>query len=180
LGAVCPTLLLNFKSPIFDLQFPEPQSPRPTFTVLFRSSHVTCHSSLPLNPADSPRHRLPGLTGGRRGSPPDSGGAGAFAPGGGHCIQEGAAASRRVWLQDPSLIRWEIPRLCRGGSKSSTFTGVTAHGPGSDPSPVPRPLVKARGAVHPLPWGEGGRGRRSGEGSFSDGCDQAPLRGQPP
>jgi hypothetical protein len=23
---------------------------------------------------------------------------------------------------------------------------------GSDPSPGPRPLVKARGAVHPLPW----------------------------
>ena len=49
------------------------------------------------------------------------------------------------------LIRWEIPRLCRGGSKSLTFTGVRAHGSGKDPSPVPRPLGKARGAVHPLP-----------------------------
>ena len=69
---------------------------------------------------------------------------------------------------------------------------------GNDPSPVPPALVIARGAVHPLPseranaglgasarnyffplpWGEGGRGRRSGEGSFPDGSGQAPLRGQ--
>ena len=48
-------------------------------------------------------------------------------------------------------IRWEIPRLCRGGSKSLTFSGVRAQGLGKDPSPVPRPLGKARGAVHPLP-----------------------------
>ena len=47
-------------------------------------------------------------------------------------------------------MRWEIP-LCRGGSKSLIFTKARADGPGKDPSPVPRPLAKARGAVHPLP-----------------------------
>ena len=38
----------------------------------------------------------------------------------------------------------------------------------------------ARDGFFPLPWGEGGRGTRSGEGSFPDGGGQAPLRGQPP
>ena len=71
--------------------------------------------------------------------------------------------------------------------------------PGKSPSPVPRPLVKARGAVHPLPWerespifsarvrddffplpwGEGGRGTRSGEGYFSGGGGQAPSPALP-
>src|SRR5208283_860765 len=46
---------------------------------------------------------------------------------------------------------WEIPRLCRRGSKSLTSSGVTVGSPGKDPSPVPRRLGKARGAVHPLP-----------------------------
>src|SRR5208337_3977895 len=45
----------------------------------------------------------------------------------------------------------EISRLCRGGSKSLTSSVATVGWPGKDPSPVPRPLVKARGAVHPLP-----------------------------
>ena len=40
------------------------QSLRAAFTVLSRSSHVTCHWSLPLKPADAPRHRLPGRTDG--------------------------------------------------------------------------------------------------------------------
>jgi hypothetical protein len=43
------------------------------------------------------------------------------------------------------------PRRCRGGSKSLTSSGVRVRWPGKDPSPVPRPLVKTRGAVHPLP-----------------------------
>jgi len=36
-----------------------------------------------------------------------------------------------------------------------------------------------RAEILPLPWGEGGRGTRSGEGSFVGG-GQSPLRGQPP
>ena len=67
-----------------------------------------------------------------------------------------------------SLIRWEIPPLCPGGSKRLTLTGVRAHGSGKDPSPVPRPLGKARGAVHPLPPGEGkyGVGRATARDGF--------------
>ncbi len=49
------------------------------------------------------------------------------------------------------LIRSQIPQVCRGGSKSLTSSGVAVRSQGKDPSPVPRPLVKARGAVHPLP-----------------------------
>ena len=49
------------------------------------------------------------------------------------------------------LIRWDVARRCRGGSRSLTFTGVMEQGASKDPSPVPRPLGKARGAVHPLP-----------------------------
>jgi hypothetical protein len=50
----------------------------------------TCHSSLPLQPADAPRHTLPGRTD----SPPDSGGGRRVRAGGGYEIQEGSAASR--------------------------------------------------------------------------------------
>ena len=106
------------------------------------------------------------------------------------------------------------PRLCLGGIRGSMFPGRTVPAEmGTDPSPVPRPLVKAYGAVHPLPrgegkhqagdarapnelfslsrgerrgstrlkrtlfpfpWGEGGRGTRSGEGFLVP----IPLRGQ--
>ena len=50
------------------------------------------------------------------------------------------------------LIRGEIPQLCRGGSQRLTFSGVRVGWLGKDPSPVPRPLERTRGAVHPLPW----------------------------
>ncbi len=50
------------------------------------------------------------------------------------------------------LMRWEIPRLCRGGSRSLTDPGIStscalivSNGP---LTPTPLPLF-------PLPWGEG-------------------------
>ena len=49
-------------------------------------------------------------------------------------------------------MRWEIPQLCREAVRVLTSSGITVRWPGKDPSPGPRPLVKARGAVHPLPW----------------------------
>ncbi len=90
----------------------------------------------------------------------------------------------RELILETELIRWEIPRLCRGGSKSSTSPGEgiygdvnvavktprpTAHG--RHPLPWERAVIMGRASARldffPLPWGEGGRRRRSGEGSLA-------------
>ena len=49
------------------------------------------------------------------------------------------------------LIRWEDPPAVPGRQQESDIYRSKGQGPGKDPSPVPRPLGKARGVVHPLP-----------------------------
>jgi hypothetical protein len=78
--------------------------------------------------------------------------------------------------------------------RQSQFDSFGRRGRAQDPSPggvwpPSSPLgegkccsgrATARLEFFPLPWGEGGRGTRSGEGSFPHGGGRAPSRGQPP
>src|SRR5208282_4341629 len=96
------------------------------------------------------------------------------------------------------LMRREIPRLCRGGSWSLTSSGATVRSPDKRPLTRPAPAgesarrgppsplgegkpdfqhAAARDDFFPLPWGEGGRGTRSGEGSFSGRWRTGPFEG---
>ncbi len=83
-----------------------------------------------------------------------------------------------LWLDDDSLICWEIPRLCRGGSLSFTVPGVgkswgfvVSNGP---LTPTPLPLF-------PLP-GEREEGRRGDRVSWRwrSGPFEGPATGKPP
>jgi hypothetical protein len=46
--------------------------------------------------------------------------------GSGHSVDRARVGirDRRASAHRPDLVRWETPRLCRGGSKSLTNTGV--------------------------------------------------------
>jgi hypothetical protein len=63
-------------------------------------------------------------------------------------------------LLEKGLIRWEIPRLCRGGSRSLTVPGVC--------------FTRVTGVAN------GHSAPRKVTVLLLTGCDQAPLRGQQP
>jgi hypothetical protein len=72
---------------------------------------------------------------------------------------EYAFTKDRFW-KDGKLIRWEIPRLCRGGSRSLTVPGVC--------------FTRVTGVAN------GHSAPRKVTVLLLTGCDQAPLRGQQP
>jgi hypothetical protein len=76
-------------------------------------------------------------------------------------------------LNSPNLIRWEFPRLCRGGSRRSTSPGVGIYGPVNAAIKTPHPVAHGR---HPLPSERAsniGRAPRPDSLSFpcGEGCD---------
>jgi len=76
-------------------------------------------------------------------------------------FEDAAQAGRRERGAESMLMPWEIPRLCRGGSRSSTNPGV-----GFSRQAPATPVTLSPLSPLPSPWGEG-RGERSwGEGSL--------------